>query len=239
MSNRITEKDSDRIKILAATGRYTPQEIVEDLETTYTPQQIRAHLKVKFPKLAKQLNREKSRGAVKLKSILTKIFTNVTVHEETHVGEKLRLDFYIEEPYNLGFEYDGIQHKKFTPGLHKTEEDFYNGVERDKRKEELCDGRGISLVRISHDDELSHELVSSRIESAGYGNGHIKDGYLTSTEKYKIKQKEVVKIQNQHRKKQYQQYKNSEAYANNKQRQKEYRKKQYQKSKEFARKVKS
>jgi len=239
MSNRITDKDSVRIKILAATGRYTPQELVSHFESKYTKSQIIYHLKKNAPNLKSQLKRETSSGGVKLKDILAKIFPNIKIEPEYHVGEKLRLDFRLGSPYNLGFEFDGIQHSKFTPGLHKDEEEFIRGVDKDQRKEELCKGRGINLVRVDYSEELTEELVKSKIDKVGHGTGYIKDGYETGKEKQKKKQKQFNKVAAERKRKQYQKYKDSESYARNKQKQREYRKQQYQKQKEFARKIKS
>lgn len=233
MSNRITEKDSLRIRILTATGRFTPQEIATHFEDKYTADQVRRHINSKAPSLKGKLKRETSRGGVKLRAILTKIYPTVSIKEEFHVGERLRLDFYIAAPYNLGFEYDGVQHSKYTPGLHKSEEEFDDAVARDKLKEELCAGRGINLIRISHDEELTVDLVKEKIDEVGFGSGEIKEGFQTGKEKYKEKQKQYNKQVAERKRKQYQKYKSSESYQKNKQKQKEYRKQQYKKQKEW------
>jgi len=233
MSNRITEKDSLRIRTLAATGRFTPQEISTYFEEKYTADQIVRHIKSKAPSLKGKLKRETSRGGVRLKAILAKIFPNTVIKEEYHVGDKLRLDFYIGEPYNLGFEFDGVQHKKFTPGLHKDEDDFVRGIEKDARKEELCKGRGINLVRVSYNEEMDEDLVQEKIDEVGHGTGRVKDGYETGKEKHKEKQKHFNKVAAERKRKQYQKYKNSDSYKKNQDKQKEHRKQQYQKQKEW------
>jgi hypothetical protein len=233
MSNRITERDSLRIRLLAATGKYTPQEIASTFEDKYNADQILRHLGVKDPENKKKLKRETSRGAVKLKSILTKIFPTVSIKSEVHVGEKLMLDLYIPAPYNLGFEYDGVQHKKLTKHFHQTDQDLEDAKIRDQRKEELCAGRGISLVRISHDEEMTTELVQAKIDDVGYGSGDIQEGFETGKEKYKRKRREQNEIAKERKKKRYQQFKQSEAYKTNKQKQKEYRKEQYKRQKEW------
>lgn len=233
MGNRITDIDSLKIRTLAATGRYTPQEIATHFEDRYNADQVLRHLGTKDPETKKKLKRETSRGAVKLKSILTKIYPTVSVKEEFHVGERLRLDFYMGEPYNLGFEYDGVQHKKLTSHLHQSDQDFEDGKIRDLRKQELCDGRGINLVRVAHDENMTLDLLIEKIEGIGYGSGEIQEGFKTGHEKHKEKrsgQNEAVKDR---QKKRYQQYKKSEAFQKNKQKQKEHRKEQYKRQKEW------
>ena len=234
MSNRITDRDSARMRILALTGRYTPQEIATSFEDRYTPEQVIRHLANKEPEAKQKLKREKSRGAVKLKDILSKIFHDVTVQEEYHLGEKLRLDFHIGEPYNLGFEFDGIQHFKQTEFLHSSENDFEAGKTRDSRKEYLCSGRGINLVRIAYSDDMTEQFVLDKINEVGYGSGEVKAGFETNREKLKQKRKEQNKIIAERRKEKYKEYKSSETHQKQKQKQKEHRKKQYQRQKEWA-----
>jgi len=238
MSNRITDKDSLRIRTLAATGMYTPQEIASKLEDKYNADQILRHLRSKDPDNKKNLKRETSRGGVKLKSILSKIFPTVSIKEEFHVGERLRLDFYMAEPYNLGFEFDGIQHKKLTSHLHQSDKDFEDGKLRDIRKQELCVGRGINLIRIAYHEDMTVSLVQDKIDHAGYGSGVIKEGFETGKEKYKSKRQKQNEDAKERKKKQYHQYKESESFKKNKQKQKEYRKEQYKRQKEWQKQYK-
>lgn len=51
----------------------------------------------------------------------------------------------------LGFEYDGVQHSKFTPHFHKGGSDeFIYQVKKDSWKDLKCKEKGIALVRIPH-----------------------------------------------------------------------------------------
>jgi hypothetical protein len=59
--------------------------------------------------------------------------------------EGLELDLYCAE-LNLAVEFNGIQHYRFTPYFHKTEEDFRAQLRRDSRKAEICRARGIRLI---------------------------------------------------------------------------------------------
>jgi hypothetical protein len=63
-------------------------------------------------------------------------------------GKNLELDMY-NPILNLAFEYQGIQHRKFTKMFHKSIQDFYSQLERDQYKKECCQRLGIKLVCIS------------------------------------------------------------------------------------------
>ena len=64
-------------------------------------------------------------------------------------GKCLELDMYNEE-LKLAFEYDGIQHSKYSPYFHKNYSDFLKQQENDKLKDKLCKDNGITLIRIPH-----------------------------------------------------------------------------------------
>ena len=70
-------------------------------------------------------------------------------------GRNLELDGYcssIGTPYGhgLAFEYDGIQHAKYTPRFHASPKHFAGQVQRDRFKTERCRRQGIVLIRIPH-----------------------------------------------------------------------------------------
>ena len=233
MSKRINDVDAAKIKVLASTGIYTTQEIVNYFNDAYSTNQIRTFLKNKAPELKDKVRKDTSKGNIKLKSIVHKIFPNVKVLTEHHVGEGLRLDVYIGEPYNLGFEFDGVQHFMYTPGLHKNEEEFQKGQERDRLKEELCDGRGINLIRIRYDEPLTYDYLRDKIIDTNYGTGHIQEGFETGKEKHKTKQDKFKKVHSARRKEAYDKYKKSDAYQAQKDKQSQARRDQYQKRKEW------
>ena len=62
-------------------------------------------------------------------------------------GKNLELDGYNEE-LGIAFEYQGAQHRKYTPMFHKTYRDFTKQQERDAFKKQVCVKRGIRLVEI-------------------------------------------------------------------------------------------
>lgn len=62
-------------------------------------------------------------------------------------GKNLEIDMFNEQ-LRLGFEYQGIQHRKFCPFFHKKYEDFIEQIRRDKYKKKVCDKIGITLIYI-------------------------------------------------------------------------------------------
>lgn len=63
--------------------------------------------------------------------------------------DSLELDGY-NEHLNLGFEYNGIQHYKFSKLYHKSSKDFESQQERDKRKVNLCIKNNVILIIIPY-----------------------------------------------------------------------------------------
>ena len=80
--------------------------------------------------------------------------------------ERLELDGYCEE-LNLAFEYNGIQHEKYSPYFHRDgPDDFQAQLERDTRKRELCEKNGIRLIDIpSKYNHKDPEKLRKYIES--------------------------------------------------------------------------
>lgn len=64
-------------------------------------------------------------------------------------GHNLELDMYNEE-LKLACEYNGIQHAKFSPFFHKSQQDFVEQQNRDNFKKLKCEQLGIKLITIPH-----------------------------------------------------------------------------------------
>ena len=78
-------------------------------------------------------------------------------------GGLLSYDFNLPR-LNLLIEYHGIQHEKFTPGLHKTYEDFLKQVEHDKRKCEYALNNNIKLLVIWYwDFDRIEEILEKEV----------------------------------------------------------------------------
>lgn len=160
-----------------------------------------------------------SRGSEKLYRLLREYFPGAQIIEEYTFSNGLRLDFYLPE-YNVVYELDGPQHRRFIGHFHKTKSEFYIAQNRDEQKEYICEGLGINLIRISDDQELSLELIDSLFSA---GTGQIQPGYEKwISKKVRTKQSEITA-----RKSAYNKYKQSESYLKRKESAREYRRKKY------------
>lgn len=75
----------------------------------------------------------------------------------------LELDIYIPS-LKLAFEYQGYQHFIYPNRFHKTKEQFETLQWRDQRKQQLCEDNQIILIIIKCDEELSLQLVLSKLK---------------------------------------------------------------------------
>jgi GTPase SAR1 family protein len=99
-------------------------------------------------------------------NILSKYLTDTfTFDSKATVGvefgsKNLELDGYNEQ-LGIAFEYQGIQHRTFTPRFHKSREDFKKQVQRDVYKKKICEERGIRLLEIP--DTVPYEELQEYI----------------------------------------------------------------------------
>lgn len=77
--------------------------------------------------------------------------------------EGLELDIFIPEKM-LAFEYQGIQHFRAVEHW-GGEKQLKKQQEHDKRKATICGKKGIKLIYISYDEELSEEAVFTKIQN--------------------------------------------------------------------------
>ncbi|MHA2033290.1 MAG: hypothetical protein ACW99Q_28295 [Candidatus Kariarchaeaceae archaeon] len=108
-----------------------------------------------------------SKGAQQLLDIIKEIFPNQKVIMEYNIAEKgaLFLDFFIPT-LNLAFEYDGEFHTRFNKHFHGDRQSFLRAQKRDFEKDELCEQKGITLVRVSHIEPMTRDFVGKKIEQA-------------------------------------------------------------------------
>lgn len=78
-----------------------------------------------------------------------------------NTGQNLELDFYFPDA-KIGIEVQGEQHYSFTPAFHKTQDDFYRQLERDKIKRELCNKNGIKLYEILNNDDIKKFILEAK-----------------------------------------------------------------------------
>lgn len=88
-------------------------------------------------------------GSKSLRSILVAAFRAFPLELEYHIGNRLRLDFYIPGLYTA-FEVDGVQHEEVIGLFHKgSQEEFDKAKQRDEDKEQWCKENDILLIRVT------------------------------------------------------------------------------------------
>jgi predicted transcriptional regulator len=157
---RWTGKELTKLKQLALSGDYTFLELA--VEMNATPGQV--YGACRHNDWERKVKRTISYGNDKMISLLSELFPNYTLVPEYHIGERLRLDAYLKQ-LDIGFEYDGIQHFRYTPQWHRTKQEFERSKDRDRRKEVLCKQQGITLIRIKYNENMTKELLQERIKT--------------------------------------------------------------------------
>lgn len=106
-----------------------------------------------------------SKGAKELLEIVQQIYPHQRVELEHNVAERgaLFVDIFLPR-LQLGFEYDGQQHFEYNEHFHGSRENFIRARRRDNEKDEACEAKGIALIRVAYDEDMSRALVVSKIE---------------------------------------------------------------------------
>lgn len=104
-------------------------------------------------------------GANTLLNIIKQIFPYQKIIKEHHIGEGLRLDYFLPH-LNFAFEYQGVQHYVYTEHFHKDRQGFMRSQKRDLRKAAICEDQEIILICIAYNEDMSREVVSQKIEEA-------------------------------------------------------------------------
>ena len=78
-------------------------------------------------------------------------------------GMNLELDGYNSE-LRLAFEFQGIQHYKFTKKFHKTKQDLIYQQEKDKWKVSKCKEKGIVLLVISYREKDIYKYIYEQLQ---------------------------------------------------------------------------
>ena len=111
----------------------------------------------------KILKKHEQKSRVILERLLRAPFTSIRPPFLKYIhGKNLELDGYNKD-LNVAFEYQGIQHRQFTPLFHKSYSDFDKQVERDTWKHQKCAEHGITLLCIPdtiHFDDLEEYITT-------------------------------------------------------------------------------
>lgn len=110
-------------------------------------------LKYRIEKSPSPLKRNKYKYETECKRIVENIFGLPFIKvrpdflKNPKTGRNLELDLY-NKNLKIAIEYQGAQHRTFTPFFHKTQQDFLYQLEKDKYKVERCKAEGINLICI-------------------------------------------------------------------------------------------
>ncbi len=95
--------------------------------------------------------------------ILKKIIKSPMIKHDRTVLDGLELDAYFSK-LKLAFEYMGKQHYEWIKFFHPTEAEFKAQQYRDKCTKKICKILSITLIVIKYDEELSEQLVLSKLK---------------------------------------------------------------------------
>jgi hypothetical protein len=76
-------------------------------------------------------------------------------------GYRLELDG-LNMDLKLAFEYNGIQHEKYSTMYHKSYQDFIDQKQRDREKRLMCAAKGVKLIEIPH--TIKYDKLESHIK---------------------------------------------------------------------------
>lgn len=231
---KILKEDGFKIQVLAESGQWTYQDICNVFNDLYTINQIKYWINKYCPN--KNIKKEYSRGGSKLEHLLKQIFPYDKIISEFPLPDKLRVDFVVDEPYNLAFEFDGIQHSTFSNHFHGGKLEFLESQVRDISKENYLKERGINLIRLNNPEITLGEL-KDLINQVGYGIRLQPQSKLTIQERTVLHKSKLKSIQ-QARPKVKVPYKKPQISEEQKLKQKQFRKDQYQKAKEWKKQLK-
>ncbi len=84
-------------------------------------------------------------------------------------NQPMQLDMYFPQ-LKLAFEYQGEQHTAYNSFFHRTRSRFNYLKQCDAIKRQQCAERGITIIYINHNDNLSYDLIRQKIKEAGRGD---------------------------------------------------------------------
>lgn len=127
----------------------------------------------------KESRKKSSRGQTALTNIMKKLLPNEKIVNEFYLEDNLRLDVYCPS-YKLAAEYHGRQHFYYTSKFFESRYEFEQAQKRDQKKIELCKEKGIALVVIRYNDELTEQSVFERMLDAIRDSPYVKEDKIKS-----------------------------------------------------------
>jgi hypothetical protein len=119
-----------------------------------------------------------SKGELRCKIYVEKLFGKTfdkirpDLLKNAVTGHNLEIDLYNDE-LKLGIEYNGSQHYKFTPGIHKNYEHFQTQRYRDEMKKMICKNAGIVLIEVPYTEKEIEDFLLKELKNQGYSSKFI------------------------------------------------------------------
>lgn len=120
-------------------------------------------------------NKKETKGEKKCREVFEKLFqksfekVRPDFIKNDCTEKSLEIDGYNQE-LKLGFEYQGVQHYKYTPYFHKSQNDFEKQQYRDSLKREECKKHGIKIIEVPYtvDIEDIEDFIVKKLKEEGY-----------------------------------------------------------------------
>jgi len=158
----------------------------------------------------KESRKKVSRGQTALTNIMKKLLPGEKIVNEYYIDDKLRLDVYCPS-YQLAAEYHGRQHFHYTSKFYESKYEFEEAQKRDAKKIEICKEKGIALIVVRYNDQLTEDSVYNRMLTAIRESPHIKeqkiknnlytsDYYLESKKRLSEQRKKTYRLMKERKK---------------------------------------
>jgi len=129
---------------------------------------VKMYKPIKLPKEIKPKKPKKiNKGEEACRQVFERIFNRPFVRirpdflKNDCTDLNMEIDGYNED-LKLGFEYQGVQHYKYTPYFHKDINDFNKQIYRDNLKRELLEKDGVKIIYVPY--SVEHEKMEDYVK---------------------------------------------------------------------------
>lgn len=116
-----------------------------------------------------QMSKGEQRCKIYLEDLFKRPFNKIRPNllKNSVTGHNLEIDLYNDE-LKLGVEYNGLQHYKFCPGIHKNFEHFQTQRYRDEMKKMMCKDAGITLIEVPYTEKDIEKYLFKELNIRGF-----------------------------------------------------------------------
>jgi very-short-patch-repair endonuclease len=108
-----------------------------------------------------------SKGSEELLVFVKELYPNQRIELEHNVADRggLYIDIFLPR-LKLAFEFDGEQHFEYIEHFHGSRYNFLRAKKRDEEKDVLCRTKGITLIRVAYNEDMTKTLIHDKIDEA-------------------------------------------------------------------------